>query len=440
VKRNVLIAGMIVLLFCWGSYVAGRARQRSELRRVAFTVSPTPTSTPVNLPPDFGQRVYTDIANLSFADLYETVRDAKPELRTKWLEQVEETPESPRKVSALLGFFRALVQADPQTAADLVINLPRHRGPAMDAMISAAPPSAMPILAEMLLKVPSAARNYQLTDHLADVIDEWTQVDPEAVARFLDRHSDQQEFQNPDYADALIGTWAGIDHESAWKWLQSHLNDPSEYHVASWLNGWFEGDQDGAIKFALEHLDDSKFADASTSFGRRLFQQDPNTAKKFIEKLPTAELRKQAVNEIASEAGSPDYSEDYQPDVVSKFIAQFPLDEWPKDFSSVINRWRFRDIPGLLNWISSLPQDAQAKVIEDFPEPISYEREAELLPVLQLPESDLRTNLLRQLMLGMQSDVERFEKQSVREAIEKLQLSAEQKKELTTFLPKKDNP
>ena len=430
-KRNILIVGVSALVLCLGSYVAGRAYQRSELRHVGSNPSPAPNVAPVTPPPDFGQRVYADIASLSFADLYETVRDATPELRTKWLGQIEERPESPRKVSALLGFFRALVQADPQMAADLVINLPRHRGPAMDAMVSAAPPSAMPVLAEMLLKVPSTAREYDLTDHLAVVIDEWAQVDPDAAADFIANRVDPQYFSSQEYADALLKGCAGIDHESAWKWLESHPEYLSTMHAESWLNGWFEANQDGAIKFTLEHLDDSKFVEASTGFAPQLFQQDPDTAQKFIEKLPTPELRKQALNGIASQAGSPDYSDDYQPDVVSKFIAQFPLDEWPKDFSDVLNRWRYRDVPGLLAWIGQLPGEQQNKVIENFPAPISYDREPEFLPVLQLPNSNMRTSLLRQMVKGLESDGE-----SARAVVDKLSLSSEQKAELFSLIPK----
>jgi len=431
-KRKGLI-GAAVIAVCFIAFVCGRTYQNSVLPRTSALASPTP-ATIANAPTDFGSVVYRDLASISFADLYETLRQAPAQSRAQWLRELEQTPESPRKVAALCGFFRALVQAHPQTAADLVINLPRHRGPAMDAMILAAPPSAMPVLAEMLLKVPEKAREYQLTDHIAVVLDEWAQVDPEAAAAFLDQHQDLQVEQ---YADTFLDSWAAIDHEAAWNWLKAHFEDPSEFKVQSWLQGWFSADQDAAIEFALEHLDDGKFAEASTSFAPQLFEQDQNIAKKFIEKLPSSELRKAALNALR-EAGSPDYSDDYQPDVVAKFIAQFPVDEWPDGVSDVINRWRFRDIPGLLDWISHLSSEQQDKVVSNFPEPISYEREAELLPVLQLPQSDLRTKLLRQLVLGMQADAERFENQSGREVIEKLQLSPGQKAELAGFLPKKE--
>jgi hypothetical protein len=301
----------------------------------------------------------------------------------------------------------------------------------MDAMIAAAPPSAMPVLAEMLLKVPTTAREYQLTDHLAMVIDEWTQVDPDAAAQFIDSHIDSENFQFHEYADALLGTWAGLDHEAAWRWFESHSDVLSEDHIYSWLHGWFEGDQNGAIKFALSHIDDAKFAEASTSFAPQLFQQNQSDAKRFIEKLSSAELRKAALNGIAAQAGSPDYSDDYQPDAVANFIAQFPIDEWPDQFSSVINRWRYRDIPGLLNWISQLPVQEQTKVIDDFPAPISFEREPEFLPVLQLPKSNMRTKLLQQMVKGLESDGE-----PAREVIGKLNLSSEQKAELSSLVPK----
>src|SRR5205823_3627121 len=103
-------------------------------------------ATQITLPANFGHVVYQDLATLSFADLYETMRTAPLRERTEWLQQIEDMPEGPRKISALCSFLRALVQIDPTAAGDLVIHLKRHRSPAMDAIISAAPPSAMPQL------------------------------------------------------------------------------------------------------------------------------------------------------------------------------------------------------------------------------------------------------------------------------------------------------
>src|SRR5205823_1215516 len=116
-----------------------------------------------------------------------------------------------------------------------------------------------PILAEMLLKVPREARNFGLADHLEVVMDEWAQIDPEAVALFLDQHKDLAIEQ---YADAFLETWAGLDHETAWKWLQSRFGDAIEFRLEPWLHGWFSADQDSAVAFALEHVDDVQFGRA----------------------------------------------------------------------------------------------------------------------------------------------------------------------------------
>jgi hypothetical protein len=427
-KSAVIIAAATIAL-CFGTYVFGYAYERSLKKGASRTADATPIATSPTIASNFGDVFYEHLATMSFADLYEALRSAPAHVREGWLTQIVDEPETPHKIAALNGFFRALVQADAQQAAELVINLPRHRGPAMDAMIAAAPPAAMPLLAEMLLKVPDTARNFQLTDHIAVVIDEWAQVDPDAVAQFLDRRAGLHGFGNPEYADALVRQWAGIDHDAAWKWLESSSNDTSAMFVESWLLGWFEADRQDALKFALDHIHDAKVAEASTSLAPALFQQNDADAKQFIEKLPTVELRQTALSALASQAGEPDYAEDYRPDAMAKFIVQFSLVEWPERFSDVINRWRYRDIPGLLNWISALPPEQQGKVIDNFPEPISYELEQEFLPVLALPISTVRTRLLQQMTRHLES-----EGQSQRDTIEKMKLSVEQKHELLGLL------
>lgn len=411
------------------AYFSGRAYQRGRsVVTISVPPSPAPGNTPAILPADFGKVLYDDIARIPFADLYETLRIAPSQLRIEWIREIEQMPESPRKTSALCGFFRALVQTDPRMAADLVIQLPRHRGPAMDAMISAAPPSAMSDLAEMLLKVPTVARDYQLTDHLAIVIDEWTQIDPEAVVRFFDAHKEIQILQ---YGDSFVKTWAGVDAAATWKWLESHSEEIQPFAVESWLTGWFSADPQAAVNFAFAHTDDDKFGEAIKSLAPELFQQNQTSAKEFVEKLPTTELREGALSQIAGFGSSPDY--DYSPAIVAEFLVQFSPAEWPQEFSDVLSRWQMVGPSELLDWIAHLPPVIQTKVIDKFPAPHSNEAEKDLTPVLQLADSNLRMKLLRQLVRGMNSET-----QSAREAIEKLKLPPEQKAELAAFIS--DNP
>jgi hypothetical protein len=398
-KREVFI-GIGTAVLCLAAVVCGRAYQHARSALPPPLASPTSVAIQASVPTDFGRVLYRDLANISFADLYETIRDAAPQSRVEWLNEIEQTSESQRKVAALCAFFRALVQSDPQMAADLVINLPRHRGPSMDAMIAAAPPSAMPILAEMLLKVPREARNFGLTDHLQVVMDEWAQIDPEAVALFLDHHKDLELEQ---YADAFLETWAGLDHDTAWKWLQSRFGDAKESKLEPWLRGWFSADQGSAVAFALEHVDDVHFGEALAGLAPDLFEISESRAKEFLDKLPPGDVRQSALSGIASLAT--DFASDYSPETTAKFIVQFPASEWPPQLSSVFERWFQLRSTELLNWIQALPPDVQKSVVENFPEPMWDKPEPDLLPVLDMPQSELRTSLLRRLVAGLQKKV-----------------------------------
>jgi len=425
--KRVAFIGTVAVVLCLAAYLCGRAYQRSVSVLAASPASPTPVVISASTRTDFGRVVYRDLAKLSFADLYETIRDAPRRSRIEWLNEIEQAAETPRKVAALCAFFRALVQTDPQMAADLVVDLPRHRGPAMDAMISAAPPSAMPVLAEMLLKVPNAARNFGLSDHLEVVMDEWAQVDPEAVAQFLDQHNDLQVEQ---YADGFLDTWAGLDHEAAWKWLKSRFGNDSRFKIEPWLRGWFSADQDSAVAFALDHVEDVQFGQAISGIAPDLFEASESRAKEYLEKLPAGDVRQNALSGIASLAT--DFASDYSPETTAKFIAQFPAPEWPTQLSSVFERWFQLRSGELLNWIQGLPPEVQKSVVENFPEPMWDKPEPDLLPVLQLPPSQLRTALLRRQVAGLVKD-----RYSAHETVSELNLSVEYKQEIAQLLPEK---
>ena len=429
-KGNLFFAATMVIA-CLAAYFLGRVYQRSQPAIAPpGAVSPS-SSNPQNTPADLGNVIYRDLATISFADLYETLRDATPQLRSEWMEEIVQMPEGSRKISALCGFFRAFVQVDPQTAADLVIKVPRHRGPAMDAMISAAPPVAMHILAEMLLKVPRAARDYELTPHMAIVLDEWAQTDPEAATQFLDAHA---EFSFQEYGYSIVEIWAGIDHEASWKWLEAHSDDSISSTVDAWLHGWFAADQQAATNFAFAHVADKKFADAIPSLAPELFKQKEVSAKEFVERLPTLEMRQAALESISVLGSEGGFSE-CSPSAVAEFFVQFPTTEWPKHFTDVLDTWRVRDLSELVNWISRFPVETQMKIVENFPGPGSDDPERDLLPVLQMPESNLRTQLLRQMVKGLES-----EHQSAGEAIARLKLAPEQKAELGTLVSTECKP
>ena len=394
--------------------------------------SPASAASPVAAQADFGNVFYHDIAKIPFADLYETLRSVPAQVRSHWLAEIEQASEGPRKIAALCGFLRALVQIDPVEAGDLVVHLKRHRSPAMDAMISAALPSAMPQLVNMLLKLPPEVRNYALTDHLAIVIDEWAQIDPHAVTRFFDVH---KEIPIQEYSASFLKNWAGIDAQAAWKWLEAQSKNVSPFSVESWLTGWFDADPEAATNYALTHVQEEKLHSAIEALVPELFQQDKRKAQNFVDRLPTKELRQGALTRIA-DLGSPLSLNEWPAPDAASFIVQFPPTEWPENLSNVIGRWRDVAASELVGWIAQLPPEARNNVIERFPAPSSFEPEYDFLPLLELSDSSVRSKLLRQMVQRLGSETQSAPK----EAFARLRLSPEQKAELAAFLPEAPTP
>ncbi|HEY3661088.1 MAG TPA: hypothetical protein VGK91_07665 [Candidatus Udaeobacter sp.] len=419
-KSNGIIACAVAAVCC-GAYFFGRSFERSHGSMIAAAVNPTD---------NFGGLVYRDIAKISFAALYETLRSASAQERVGWLQEIERFSEGPRKIAALCGYLRALAQIDPVQAGDLVVQLKRHRSPAMETVISAALPSAMPQLVKMLLKLPPEVRTYGLTDHLGIAIEEWAKIDPQAVAKFLDAH---KELRTQEYSRALLRTWAGIDVKAAWIWLQQHLNNASPFDQEAWLTGWFSSDPEGAVSYAISHVNDANLSDAITSLAPELFQHDEQKAKQFIERLPTAELRQGALTKIADLA-SPLSQNEWSPPSAATFIVQFAPAEWPKNFSNVMARWRDTAVAELVAWIAQLSPQLQTSIIDLFPAPSSFEPEEDFLPLLQLGGSNVRSRLLQQMVKQLGSEIQLSPKQ----AVARLKLSREQKAELAVLLAEGD--
>jgi len=426
-------APAVVVGLCVIAFYVGRTYRAPGHTAPLSSIASSPPRSHFVAPPDFGITIYRDISTLSFAELYEALRDAPSSTRVEWLRQIRETSEGPKKVAAICAFFRALVQADPNAATDLILQLGRHRAPAIHHMVYAAPPSAMPRLAETLLKLPHAARDFDLTPHLEVALDEWAQVDPEAVLRFVEqnkkKHDDDEEGLSLEaYCASIVHAWAGIDHEAALTWIETQPGEISDMVRESWVSGWFEADRDAAIGYALAHLEDERMVDALSTFGSTLFDESETTAVKYVQKLPSPEIRRNTLQLIAHQVGPND--SDYPPDKVAKFLVEFPVAEWPDNSGEVIERWLRLEPNESVGWISRQPPEVQTNLIKRFPVPdIEFpEPEVNLRPMLDLPPSEFRTKLLQRVVPQLpKSDL-------MREAVEEMKISPTYKAELRALL------
>jgi hypothetical protein len=399
-KSNLIIIAAAIAL-CAAAFYCGRVSQRTQaVVRVQPVLPRTTALSSFVAPPDFGQTIYRDLASLSFADLYEGLRTAPPSTRREWLHQIEQMDESPKKLAAFCAFFRALIQADPNAACDLILQVGRHRGPAIHSMVYAAPPAAMSRLVETLLKLPHAARDFNLTPHVEVAIDEWAEVDPEAVLRFVEQH--KREADDPDESKlsfqecgaSVIQAWAGIDAQAAFEWLNSHPQELSDMGWGPWLDGLFTADPDAAIKYAFAHLeDDKRIADSLSGFALNIFEENETKARSYVQELPTAAMRRDALESIARQVG---FSDSYPADTVANLLTEFPVSEWPEQLGDVMRRWVMDSSDEFIDWMAHQSAEIQARFVERFPTPDLDlpEPGRGLLLILQLPPSDVRTKLL----------------------------------------------
>jgi len=444
-KRTKLV-GLTVCVLCGIAFFVGwkSASGRTPIvqQHVRLPGSPPP---PRAMPPDFGSEIYRSLGSVPFSEYYDLLHRAGRELRMQWLQQLNDAPEGARKIAALCAFFRAFVRVDPRTACEVVIALPRHRAPAIDAMVDAAPPMAMPELAEMMYKLPYNARNYSLTDHLELVVSKWAQVDPHAVVRFLEscqERSNRQEQVDPDgvdfvrtplqYSGSLIRAWAGIDHTEAREWLEKQDLNEAWSLSEEWLKGWFETDLDSATTYALSHSDDKQVRSVLTDFSLSIFDQSDKAGIEFIKKLPTPEMRSDALDSLARCATDHTSALAYAPSAVAKCLVQFPMAEWPEKFGEVIADWLSEQPNECAGWVTQLPPEMQTRFVQQYPIPDLELPNPEwgLMVLLNLPQSDFRKQLIEHVMPQLKSA-----SGPVREIVEQMNIPDRYKAEISPLLP-----
>ncbi len=140
----------------------------------------------------FDRILIRNIATVPFVELYDLLRSAPPKTRDGWIKQLDEMPDGPQRNAALSSFYKTFVQIDPHAAAESVAGVHGKyaRALAVDAMVGAAPLSAMGEMASMLIKLPPDTARGHVGDLWRDVFYDWSAVDPVAAAHFIEEHPD----------------------------------------------------------------------------------------------------------------------------------------------------------------------------------------------------------------------------------------------------------
>ena len=424
------------------AFIVGQNVERAHLAHgVAF---PEPIEAPhaasTMAPRDYQQLPIEEMLAKPFSEFYEALRAAPAAARDTWAAQIDTMPPGPRRTAAFRAFYKLLVQFDPAAAAEKVaaITDPRLQRFALHLVVDAAPESAVPLVAELVVRL-NVPEEYS-RDSFSEICRQWSVLDPPALARFFDAHPKQE--SNYLY-EVLICDWAALDPEAAIEWLSRHEigrpsgyteSPPREVRVASSLiEGWFLHDPAGATEYVVSHADNPAFQNAVADLAARFYATNRRQdAKAYFERLPTDAARR-LMFEGLRDTGRFDSEDEMRtrrtdPRSMTEWITQYPAQYWQGTLGSRLEFWAQRDLDDLLGWLTQQPAPIRDVVAADFQVPHEASFEDFAHRIFNITDSALRDQLLRTVVSN------RLDFGEATAAVTNAPLSIEQKKHLLQII------
>jgi hypothetical protein len=382
----------------------------------------------------FDRILIRNIATVPFIELFDLLHAAPPETRAGWIRQLDEMPDGPQKNAALSSFFKTFVQIDPPAAAESVAGLKDTYGKALavDAIVGAAPLSAIGEMARMLIKLPAGTFRDSRGDLWGDVIYDWSAVDPVAAAQFLEEHPDL----SAERSRTLLSNWAEVDPDAARAWLERQpASVQTEDAIVGLVGGWFERDEANALAFVVAHAREENFKRVIGHLADSLFHRSPDEARAFLFLLPN-EARNAAVDRIVSMTtgvvlGLP---EGWQrpPEEMASWLLTLPKELWNETMGHLLENWDRRDAAAVASWINQLPVETRDLVAASYcsASDLRY-REQAIAIGLTITDATLREQSLRMAISNWLPD----SREEALAVLKDAELSDAQKEYLATLLP-----
>ena len=394
-------AGFFLLGFC--SFLIGRQVRLSQLTTssdlFASAISPVSVT-----PPDYRRLPIEGIFLLPLTEFYEALRAAPAAARDEWWRQIQGMPRGPQRTAALKGFFKLLTQLDSDAAMNLISSLKDRelQTSALDAVVQAAPISVFPKLAEQVLKLPKNVWRPDMQDFLAQILGEWSEIDPAAVADLMTTHPS---INFGAYEMDLLQEWSAIDPEATLRWLNQQ--EPSHWPggIAMVLPGWYQKDRDAALHYIVTHRDDKFVQTRLREVLQQSYENSPEEAEAFVEALPDDQSKRMALAGGADIVG-PGYQNDaaddpkYSAQAVANWMLQHPPRLWRGQLAEVLHDWSPEDQQGLVAWVENQPLQVRNEVAAEYPAPYPPKVQEALTPVLALSDPDLRERLIRAMVMN----------------------------------------
>lgn len=394
-----------------------------------------------------------DILGLPFVETYRILRAATPETVRSYYKQLAQLPLGPRRNAPMTTFFKTLVQANPSLARDLILELKKDdRWLPLEAIRETAPPRGMEAVAAVLLSFDRIEISGCSSDVLRDNLDEWGKSDPLALKKFLETHRDQDVER---YFDKLVLNWAACDPEAARQWIAEEIqkhppSQPAEGESESsedagwrsaveqmseaWVEGLLANNPDAAVKYVLEHPNNTAVKGALFQFSGNLFTMSPDRARDFVLHLPE-EQQSESLYGIGSKVNLLVRTDASDNTTSARYVAdwmlQFPSKSWQQGIGSVLGSWETANPQELFAWMADLPPQTRDAVVREFPSYVSKEDAQKDFDTIMLAgDPVLRAQLLEKLMDGAKSA-----REEMLAVLEKAPLSEAQRSHLASLIP-----
>lgn len=423
----IALSALALAAFFTGRVVEERAlaeKMRADARASTLAAAPSPSVAPVM---SHQQLVVADIFALPFAEFYEALRSAPGAARDKWVAELAAMPDGPRRRAAVSGFYKLLVQFDPEAAAKAISAI-QDEGSlrlALGAAVDAAPGFAVPLIAKLSLTLQDRLTGKR--DYVSDVLLEWSLIDPTAAMRFMaDNKEAFGEFSRGRYFTTaqVLSSWAAINPKAAKQWIDEQENVGWEYRQF-FIEGWYTNDRAAAVSYTLAHADDSEMSGAIGAVLQNLYLDSKEEAKKFIESLPEnkrPEAFREAFRHLILLDEEATGGAAMTPQAVASWMIEYPPAYWQGAVGGLFGNDE-RAAADLLSWIQQSPPGIREAAAGEYFAGFDKSPSEKIAPVLQVTDPVLRDRLLSALVTNQSLD---FDEATT--AVSNAPLSVEQKR------------
>jgi hypothetical protein len=334
-------------------------------------------------------------------------------------------PSGPRRTAAVLGFYKLLVQFDPALAIRTIREIQDKsvRNIALEGAANTVPGFAMEQLAAAMAELYEEPTGHSRS-YLSELIEQWMDLDPAAVARFEEEHS-KGDRSHP-VSTEVISNWAQLDPKAARGWLDKHDEWKTPEYQRAFINGWYETDRPAAVSYVLAHASETDMRDSVGNILRGLYYDAKDEARKFIEALPDDRIRHAAfraafeniIYDEVEDGGEPAFS----PRAVAEWMVEFPPAYWKGRLQEVF-KWSRKPPREMISWVQQQSPEIRDIVAADYTPPWKATAADTLNAVLEVADPRLRDQLLEGLFRRSYD----IPIEDIREAIAQAPLSAEQR-------------